>query len=512
MTRERILVVDDELPIAELCHRLLTKNGYAVRTASNGHDAMDLLRSDHYDLLITDIRMKGMSGLELIAAAKKLNESLAIVVITGHGTITTAIESLKLGSLGFVIKPFTQEELYTSIHHAMEKSRLMSENYRFRSLMPLFEISEHLHSETRLDSLVHRIVQIAAQETKADRASLMLLDRQTQALTVMAHTGFTEIIPDKLKRRVGEGVAGRVAQSGQPLLIQGGSSDNPDLTTLLDNESIVSSLSVPLFGTDPSVPTSLTTPPPVRQQILGVLNLAKVSSDNRPFSKSDLELVTILSGQASAAIEKVRLHNELHQSFIKTIQCLVGTMELKDAYTSGHSASVSRFAAVLAQEMGLPPVQVDEITIAGILHDIGKIGSSEDILLKEHRLSPEEFKIMKEHPINAVKLLEPVGLSRHTILSVRHHHEWYNGKGYPDGLRGEQIPLGSRILMVADTIDAMTSDRPYRKSLPIERMLEELRQFTGIQFDPQVVEVCRRLFERQGPAFFHRKTHLTDPT
>lgn len=501
MLHEKVLIVDDEPAIVELCTRLLSKEGYIVHTASNGQEALDLFRREPVDLLLTDIRMRGMSGLELIDAAKKHDPGVAIVVITGHGTINIAIESLKLGTLGFVIKPFTMDELLTSVRHATEKNRLIKENIRLRSLMPLFEINRRLVT-TDLDHLCKQIVESARLETKADRASLMLLDEIHQELHVKAHSGFAVLIPSKMVKKVGQGVAGVVAQTRKPLIIQGGVEQNPTLANVLEDGEVLSSVSVPLIGKGHLKVGSLTHPPQTHERLIGVLNISKSSPGATPFTESDLELATLLAGQASAAIENGTLFAELHQNFVKTIRSLVATIELKDSYTSGHSENVSRYAAALAREMGLSANEIDEIEIGGILHDIGKIGSSEDILLKEGRLTEKEFERMKAHPKNAVKILSPVGLSDTILKIVLHHHEQCNGTGYPDGLAREQIPLGARILMVADTIDAMTSDRPYRKAQPLTKLAEELRKYTGHQFDPDVVFVFERLLEKTGPDYF----------
>lgn len=501
MPHEKILVVDDEPAIVELCTRFLSKEGYIVKTASNGQEALERFRKEPVDLLLTDIRMRGMSGLELIDAAKKFDPGVAIVVITGHGTVNMAIESLKLGTLGFVIKPFTMDELLTAVQHATEKNRLIKENIRLRSLMPLFEINRRLVT-TDLDRLCKQIVESARLETKADRASLMLLDDIRQELQVKAHSGFPVVIPSKMTKKVGQGVAGVVAQTRKPLIIQGGVEQNPALASVLEDGEVLSSVSVPLIGKGHIKVGSLTRPPQTHERLIGVLNISKSSPGAAPFTESDLELVTLLAGQASAAIENGTLFAELHQSYVKTIRSLVATMELKDSYTSGHSENVSRYGAALAREMGLSSNEIDEIEIGGILHDIGKIGSSEDILLKAGRLTEKEFERMKAHPKHAVKILSPVGLSENILRIVLHHHEQCNGTGYPDGLSREKIPLGSRILMVADTIDAMTSDRPYRKAQSLTKLADELKKYTGSQFDPDVVSAFERLLEKIGPDFF----------
>jgi putative nucleotidyltransferase with HDIG domain len=372
--------------------------------------------------------------------------------------------------------------------------------------MPLFEINRRLVT-TDLDHLFKQIVESARVETKADRASLMLMDETDQELRVKAHSGFQVIVLSKLTRKIGQGVAGVVAQTRQPLIIQGGIQQNPGLANVLDDGGVLSSVSVPLIGTGHIELASLTRPPQRRERLIGVLNISKSAPGSTPFTESDLELVTLLAGQASAAIENGTLFAQLHQSYVKTIQSLVATMELKDSYTSGHSENVSRYGAALAREMELSANEIDEIAIGGILHDIGKIGSSEDILLKVGRLTEEEFERMKDHPKNAVKILNPAGLSENILKIVLHHHEKCDGTGYPSGLLRDQIPLGSRILMVADTIDAMTSNRPYRKALSIDKLEEELKKYTGPQFDPDVVSAFERLRNKNGPDFFRHQPH-----
>ena len=504
MPHEKILLVDDEPTIVELCSRFLTNEGYIVKSASNGMAALRLFEQEPFDLLLTDIRMRGMSGLELIDAAKKRDQGIAIVVVTGHGTVNMAIESLKLGTLGFVIKPFTKDELLTAVRHATEKNHLIKENIRLRSLMPLFEINRRLITMD-LDHLFNQIAESARLETKADRASLMLFDDIHQELHVKAHSGFPSIIPSKLTKKLGQGVAGVVAQTRRPLIIQGGGDRNPEMADVLEDTEVLSSISVPLIGKSLIKISSLTRPPQTHERLIGVLNISKSNPESAPFTESDLELVTLLAGQASAAIENATLYQEIHQSYVKTIRSLVATIELKDRYTAGHSENVSRYAKALAQEMELSANEVDEIEIGGILHDIGKIGSSEDILLKEGRLTEEEFNLMKEHPKNSVKILNPVGLSENILKIILHHHEQCNGKGYPAGLSHAQIPLGSRIIMVADTIDAMTSDRPYRKIQPIAKLVSELNKYAGPQFDPDVVVAFERLLKKTGPNFFRHQ-------
>ena len=160
----------------------------------------------------------------------------------------------------------------------------------------------------------------------------------------------------------------------------------------------------------------------------------------------------------------------------------------------------------MARELGLPKELIERVYIAGLLHDVGKIGVRDAVITKPDRLTPEEYAEIKEHPAIGARILQPVAFLYDLIESVRHHHEWYDGsgRGYPDNLRGDRIPLPSRIILVADTVEAMSSDRPYRKGMPLDRVVQELQKYSGSQFDPSCVDVCVRLIEREGGAFIRR--------
>jgi HD-GYP domain-containing protein (c-di-GMP phosphodiesterase class II) len=185
------------------------------------------------------------------------------------------------------------------------------------------------------------------------------------------------------------------------------------------------------------------------------------------------------------------LYLELKKTYKETVRTLVKGIEASDIYTSGHSERVSRYARAIAEAMDLSMREVEKIEIAAILHDVGKIGSLyHDLLRKPSKLTPEEYRVIQKHPVQSADLVSHVSFLRGDIQKIiRHHHESYAGTGYPDGLEGDDIPLGSRIIMIADAYDAMTSDRPYRKALTHEQALEELERFSGYQFDPLIVDV-----------------------
>jgi len=195
-------------------------------------------------------------------------------------------------------------------------------------------------------------------------------------------------------------------------------------------------------------------------------------------------------------IRQAYLHYvKLKQTYKETVLTLVKGIEANDPYTSGHSERVSIYARNLASAMNLPYSEVEKIEIAAILHDVGKIGGDyHSLIRKPAKLTDEEFKIIQQHPVLSANLVSHIHFLRGDIENIiRHHHESYSGNGYPDGLKGEEIPLGSRIIMVSDAYDAMTTDRPYRKALSHQQAIEELQRYSGYQFDPKVIEVVLKI-------------------
>lgn len=479
MAGERILVVDDEEMIRDLCSHILASEGYVVATRPSGETALVEISRNACDLLITDIKMPRMDGLELYERVRSLNPDIVTIFITGHGTLDTAIESLMRGVEGFVLKPFTQDELTSAVERAVTRSRLLKENIRLKALIPLFEISKLLVTEMDVASLFRLITDVLVKEFSAERVSLMLVDEVAGSLLVRASQGLPTDIAARARRAAGEGVSGIVWKQRRPVIIAKGKSDDPMVMAALNRDDMpLSSMAVPLIGKD---------------KVLGVLNISKFTDP--PFTTSDLQIVSVLASQVVAAMENAALYEGLRESYLRTVQALVAAVEAKDPYTRWHSTNVAKYAVAIGRDLGLSPSQLEEVHIAAILHDVGKIGISERIISKPERLSREEFDIMKDHPAHGIRILEPIGFPQIIISAIYQHHERYDGAGYPQGIAGENIDLAARILSVADTIDAMVSERPYRGSIARNSVLRELEIESGRQFDPRVSASACRLIE-----------------
>ncbi len=199
-------------------------------------------------------------------------------------------------------------------------------------------------------------------------------------------------------------------------------------------------------------------------------------------------------------------NRELRTAYIQTIGALAEAIDAKDAYTRGHSERVAVYASRIAREMNLSKELIERTYFAGLLHDVGKIGIPDAIITKPERLNDEEYEQIKRHPEIGARILEPVEFLREVAPCVRHHHEWYDGcsAGYPERLAGDRIPLPSRVIVVADTVEAMTSDRPYRKALPLDVVVREMHKYSGTQFDPVVVAAFLKLLDEEGDAFISK--------
>ncbi len=232
----------------------------------------------------------------------------------------------------------------------------------------------------------------------------------------------------------------------------------------------------------------------LRLTVLSLIRLCRLHADNEDL----LGVLRDRNQQLEDTLESLRhAHDEVETSYLQTVQALATALEAKDPYTAGHSDRVSRFAYLLARRMGLDRHVCEDIRDAALMHDIGKIGVPERVLLKPSRLSESEVRLIQMHPSIGAQILEPVKPMRRYIAAVKHHHERWDGKGYPDGLRGEEIPIEARITLIADTFDAITSDRPYRSAKPLELAVDQFTRFAGSQFDAECVRVFLQILEEE---------------
>jgi len=298
MSPARILVVDDEPTVLEMCVRSLELAGHKVECASSGQEALEKARRETFDVFISDLKMPQMDGLEACQAVRAINPDTATIIMTGFGTMESAIEALKLGVSEFVLKPFRPDELNAAVERALSKQRLERENARLKALIPLFNLSRVFMTSVDLGVIPKHVVRIAREEMQADSASLMLLNEEGE-LTIHAAEGLPPEVILQTHQKADEGIAGYVLQHREPLILQGDISQDPRFKNLKGKEQLTSAISLPIIHKD---------------KALGVLNVARMR-EAPPFTDADVEFLSVLASQAAIAIENARLFQEIRQAY-----------------------------------------------------------------------------------------------------------------------------------------------------------------------------------------------------
>ncbi|HEY6007538.1 MAG TPA: HD domain-containing phosphohydrolase, partial [Geobacteraceae bacterium] len=230
---------------------------------------------------------------------------------------------------------------------------------------------------------------------------------------------------------------------------------------------------------------------------IGML-IAGDKASGKEFRSQEIKLLDALSGEIAATIKKAQLYERIKKLYMNTVEALASAIDAKDPYTYGHSRRVAQISEAICRELGMPGEEIQSIELAALLHDIGKIGTPEHILRKPGRLRPEEMEIIKEHPLQGANILSTIDELQEVKAWIMHHHERYDGRGYPDKSTAEDIPLPARIISIADSYDAMTSDRPYRKGMNPTKVIDIMDDLSGSQFDPDVFKAFKSVFMRKG--------------
>ncbi len=357
--------------------------------------------------------------------------------------------------------------------HAQALERRLSE------LTVLYNISKVASSSLDLDKTLGIILESAVKVTEASSGFIMLDRRgedEKMHLELKASLGALE--DDSGRSIVSEEIADYVGVTGGPLLLIG------DIARLG-------------FKQKQEFKDAIYAPVSLAEKTIGVIGL--INKQTGAFGKKDLQLVLTLANHASGVINSARLFAELQESYFNTIKALAAAIDAKDPYTRGHSSRVAGYSELIAGQLDCSVEERQAISTAAYLHDIGKIGIEKQILIKPSRLTPAEYKLIQEHPHISARILASVAFLKETLPMVSGHHERFDGTGYPLGLAGADIPLGARVIAVADAFDAMTSNRPYRAAFDHDRALKELKDLSGAQFDPEIVKIFLKHFKEVPP-------------
>ncbi|MBI4685436.1 MAG: HD-GYP domain-containing protein [Nitrospirae bacterium] len=343
---------------------------------------------------------------------------------------------------------------------------------KLNQLNTLIDLIALINSTLDTREIRKRAIEAATRLAEAEAGSLLLIDKNSGELFFEVALGEkgAEVKETRLKK--GEGIAGWVAEKGEAVIIHDVQSD-------------------PRFFKEADIKSNFVTrnmicvPVRTKDKVVGVLEAINKKADR--FNDDDMEMLSSLANEVAVAIENANLYQELKDTFYGTAQALAETIEKRDPYTGGHTKRVMNYSLAIGRMMGLNKAELENLKLSAILHDIGKIGIRDKILMKKGRLEPAEIEMMNMHPKYGSEILKHVKQLKDIIPGMRGHHEKYDGSGYPDGLKGNQIPLAARIIAVADTFDAITTDRPYSKALSVDAAFDEMKKNAGRQFDPEVL-------------------------
>ncbi len=498
--KRRILVVDDEECIRRIAQDFLTSEGLEVDVADDGPPALKQIQKHHYDLVLSDIKMPQMDGLELIRRVHQVDPHLITIIMTGFGSMETVQVALKEGAYDYILKPFQLAELQQAVERAFERQQLMEENIRLKELAGLIEINETISATLRKRDLYQLLLKTALDRTDATRGSIMIYNEQKKGLEIVAAEGLEEEIVQTTLVKPGQGIAGIVFQKGKPVVVSDITKD-PKFGPLRRGYQDKAFISMPLERDEELISLPLN----ASRRVIGVLNLSHRTSGKK-FTLSELEELRVLACQAAVSIDNMFLFYDLEEAYLSAIQSLALLQEARDSYTSGHSQRVTQISVVIAKTLGISQKEIELLQHAGMLHDIGKIGIPEGILNKPGKLTLAERKIIQQHPVIGEKVLKPVKFLAEVRPIVRHHHEREDGTGYPDGMNGKELSPLIKIISVADAFDAMDSSRPHRRALSRSQIKQELRQNSGRQFDAQVVDVFLKILKSKSEKLLKKQT------
>ena len=501
-----ILFVDDEESILAIAREYFEQRGYTVITATNGVEAVRKLENEKIDCCFTDIHMPGMDGIELAERIRQIDNTIPVVVMTGFPSLEATLQTIRNGVADFLIKPVSLNQMEICLHRVLRERGLFLENillkkevenkqklaklnqelqYKLQGLNILNKILSDMSSVTSNQDVFDRVVDMALDITGADETNFSVISSAKIRPVVVARaekdqeSGLKETGPELF--RVDQDAEDRDKKDMEKLIREAAADQLPMLISENNGKRLPS-----------NVRSCMILPLNIRKKTFGVLTAAIKYGDRR-FADNDLYYVSFLTQHAANSIEKLALYENIYNNLFSTLYAFVRAIEVRDPYTQQHSSRVTDISLQIGQILGCSQEELDILNFAGPLHDIGKIGIPDNILLKPGPLTGAEYEKIKEHPDLGADIVGKLGMWGREQEIIRHHHERFDGSGYPSGLKQDEIPFLSRILAVADAFDAMASDRAYRKRMEFDKVFHIIKEAASTQFDPEVVRAFSAL-------------------
>jgi putative nucleotidyltransferase with HDIG domain len=505
--KRTILVVDDDRRVVDLLQISLTQNGYRVLTAMTGEEALDSVRRTPPDLVILDLRLPKKTGFEVCAALKSTRDTahIPIVMVSASAEVDSRLQGLMHGADDYLTKPFSPKELLIKVRRIFERmerhetlsvknQELESEVQRNRedllvrnkelrfqvySLETLMGLTHQLNSSLDLDGLLGTLILSVMGQLRVNAACLFLTDDRESPTRLQVST--FKGLKEAHVRAIGLAYDSDFIRSLRPTE---GEDPRPVRLASIEHDRGFEHEVGQLY----SAGLTLVSPVLMKNRLTALLAVGEKVS-GQEFQSADLEMLRSLSESAAIAIENARLFKDLQDAYVSTVRLLVSRIEEKDPYTHGHTERVAAYSVGIAKALEFPPEEVQRIQFGAFLHDIGKVHTEDTVLHKPGALTEEEWKIVKMHPVRGAEMVRGVRFLERCVDMIRHHHERVDGKGYPDGLTGDEMTLAAKIVNVADAFDAMTTDRPYRAGLTVEQAIAQMTEKAGSQFAAEVVEI-----------------------
>lgn len=481
-SKYRILVVDDEPGVIDSLVVVLQRFGYNVTGVTDPLEAIEIIRNEHVDLLILDFLMSPIHGDQVVERIREFNKELYILLLTGYKDLAPPLQTIKsLEIQGYCEKSDRFDQLILLVESGIKSLSQMETIKKFKDgLNKILGSVPKIYQLQPIGNILEEILAEIMPIINGDSAFIIVDDlcfgSETQGRSIFKGIGkYKSDIEDFMMLL-------------QPEHLEQIGTARTDQVNIHTSNGMI----LPLVAEN--------------RQSIGVLYVEGEDI------KSELGLIEIFANQACAALSNAFLHsmintknaelsrtyNMLRQRYMDTIEALRLVVDAKDVYTRGHSDRVAYFSTKIGQAMGVSTEDLESLRIGSLFHDVGKIGTADDILLKSDQLEFSEYEEIKKHPLKGAHILSAVSMFHDIVPLVKCHHERIDGKGYPQGLKGDEIPFLARIITVADSFDAMTSDRLYRSRMGIDEAIVQLNRGAGTQFDAEVVRVFVELLDNYG--------------
>ncbi|MDW7671846.1 MAG: DUF3369 domain-containing protein [Bacillota bacterium] len=478
MSEYKIIVVDDEVGIIDSLGVVLQRSGYQFAGETDPLKAIDRIQEEHFDLLVLDYLMHPLHGDEVVEKIRQFNKELYILLLTGHRDLAPPLETIRaLDIQGYCEKSDKFDQLILLVESGIKTISMLRTIKKFQEgLNKILQAVPKIYQLQPLGSILEEILAEIMPLVNSEHAFILvddIMDLRAQSnKSIFKGIGRYKAPIDDFMEML------------DPDMIESVGHARMNRTTIRSSEGLIL---------------------PLNNDYLETVGVIYVESDTLGTSPLDegLQLLEIYASQAASSLNNAFLHSlvnmkneELNKTYdllksryMDTIEALRLAVDAKDIYTRGHSDRVSFYAVKIGEAMGLPEDDIESLRISGIFHDVGKIGTADDILSKSDILDISEFEEIKKHPLKGAHILSAVSMFKGVVPIVQCHHERIDGRGYPQGLKGDQIPLLSRIISVADAFDAMTSDRQYRSRLNLEGAIRQLEMGMDTQFDGEIVSL-----------------------